>query len=156
MKRLAWLLLMAVLSFSTVGYSIPASPPAPVSISQPSPAAGRIPGYNIICDDVRGIHLCASVSEALVVPGSWVTIYGLMMTKGAPIQGMIMRVAWHSSTSVTCIGVTDETGLASCTTYVPAKMARGYKVYVKVYLDHYKMGTSFRTRDMTHEEQSDD
>jgi hypothetical protein len=35
-------------------------------------------------------------------------------------------------------------------------MARGYKVYVKVYLDHYKMDTWFRTRSTDREEQSDD
>lgn len=168
MKRLAWLLLVVILSFNTVGFSLPASHPTPAAailsapplapplFPAPAPAAASIPGYNVVCNNIGPLRLCASVSESRVLPGSFLTVYGLMRTRGEPIQGQVMQVVWHGHTSATCIGLTDEDGLASCTTYVPASMASGYKVYVKVLLDKYKILTSFRTKDITQDPQEDD
>jgi hypothetical protein len=139
MKRLSWLLLVLVLSFSTVGFAPPAG-------EEPAPMEGSIPGHNIVCHNIRATRLCASVSEARVRPGSWVTIYGLMRNRGVGVKGQIMRVVWSSNITVSCIGITDETGLASCSTYVPARTPAARKVNVKVWLDKYKLQTSFMTR----------
>ena len=139
MKRLAWLLLVLVLSFSTVGFAPPAG-------ADPAPLDASIPGKNVVCHNIRAYRLCASVSEARVRPGSYVTIYGLMRSRGVGVPGQIMRVVWSSNVTVSCIGITDETGLASCSTYVPARTPAARKVHVKVWLDKYKLQTSFMTR----------
>jgi hypothetical protein len=139
MKRLSWLLLVLVLSFSTVGFA----PPAGVN---PAPLEAFIPGYNIVCHNVRLTRICASVSEAKIRPGSYVIIYGLMRTRGVGVPGEIMRVVWSSNVTVSCIGITDDTGLASCSTYVPARTPTARKVHVKVWIDKYKLQTSFMTR----------
>jgi hypothetical protein len=139
MKRLSLLLLAAILSLGTVGFAPPAA-------EQPGPSEGAIPGYNIVCHNIRAIRLCASVSEARVTPGSFVTIYGLMRTRGVGVPGEIMRVVWSSNVTVSCLGITDETGLASCTTYVPARTPNARKVHVRVWIDHYKLQTAFMTR----------
>jgi len=160
MKRLAWLLLAAVLSFSTAGFARPASPPGPLSttISSPpaAPAAASIPGYNVVCENIRATRLCVSVSEPRVRPGSYVTVYGLMKIRGVPQTGKIMRVVWSSKTSASCIGVTDDTGLASCRTYVPASTAGARKVHVRVWIDKFKLATAFTTRNPPEEERSSD
>ena len=104
-----------------------------------------IPGYNIVCHNIRNTRVCVSVSAARVRPGSFVTIYGLIRRSGVGVPGMLMQVIWASHTTATCIGVTDETGLASCTTFVPASTPDAKKVYVKVWIDKYKLLTSFRT-----------
>ena len=139
MKRLSWLLLVAVLSIGTVGF-------APPSGTAPAPLEASIPGRNIVCHNIRAYRLCASVSEARVKPGSYVTIYGLLRSRGVGVPGKIMRVVWSSNVTVSCVGITDETGLASCTTYVPARTPAGRKVNVKVWIDKYKLQTSFMTR----------
>ena len=114
MKRLSWLLLVAGLSLSTVGFAPPAG-------AVPAPLDGSIPGRNVVCHNIRSTRLCASVSEARVRPGSYVTIYGQMRNRGVGVRGQIMRVVWSSNITVSCLGLTDETGLASCRTYVPAR-----------------------------------
>jgi hypothetical protein len=139
MKRLSWLLLVLVLSFSTLGF-------APPTGADPAPLDASIPGKNVVCHNIRAYRLCASVSESRIRPGSFVTIYGLMRTRGVGVPGKIMRVVWSSNVTVSCIGITDETGLASCSTYVPARTPTARKVHVKVWIDKYKLQTSFMTR----------
>ena len=165
MKRLLLLLLAVILSFSTTGFSPPVSATEgsgstsafgpPGGVDQTGLAAS-IPGYNIVCHNVRNTRLCVSVSSARVRPGSFVTIYGLIRRSGLGVQGQIMRVIWASHVTATCIGVTDETGLASCTTYVPASTPSGKKVHVKVWIDKYKLMTSFHTPHARAEEDSRD
>jgi hypothetical protein len=142
MKRLAWLLFIAILSFNTVAFTLPASDPTMPA----SPPA--MPGRNVNCHNVGGLRLCASVSEATVVPGSFITIYGLMKLRGVGVAGQVMRVEWHGRTSATCVGVTDASGLASCTTYVPSNLVGGRIVNVKLRLDKYKVTTHFRIKDI--------
>ena len=132
MKRLSWLLLAIIMALSTAGFAPLESPKGPFSSTISSPPAGAdlgsmagsIPGYNIVCHNVRATRLCASVSERRVTPGSYVTIYGSMKTRGVGVPGQVMNVVWASNVTATCIGVTDATGLASCSTYVPANTPR--------------------------------
>jgi hypothetical protein len=164
MKRLAWLLLIVVLSLNTLGFSTPPSPPAavsatfanPPSLAGETPLQASIPGVNASCHHLRALRLCASVSEKVIVPGSFVTIYGSMKIRGEGVQGKLMRVLWHSRTSASCYGVTDENGLASCSTYFPARIARGHKVYVRVWLDGHKVTTHFRTKYLSRDPREDD
>lgn len=139
MKRLPCLLIVLVLMFSTVGFA----PPVGIDLT---PLDASIPGVNVVCDNIRAMRLCASVSETRVRPGSYVTIYGLMRIRSVAVPGQIMRVVWSSNITVSCIGITDETGLASCRTYVPARTPAARKVHVKVWIDKYKLQTSFMTR----------
>ncbi len=154
MKRLSGLLLAAVLTFSSLGFAPLDSAAAPAAGTTSGPASGAeadglaafIPGYNVVCHEIRSRRVCASVSEARVRPGSSITIYGLMRYKGAGVPGQIMRVVWASSVTATCIGVTDSTGLASCTTYVPSSTRAARQVRVKVWIDKFKLLTSFMTK----------
>jgi hypothetical protein len=154
MKRLTWLLLAVCLSFSTVGFAAPPSPRASIPTDSYSPPAGidpaapaaYMPGDHVVCHEIRAKRLCVSVSEGSVRPGSYVTIYGMMKDKGVGVPGMIMNVIWASNVTVTCVGITDADGLASCTTYVPASTLEARKVYVKVHIDHFKLLTFFLTR----------
>jgi hypothetical protein len=133
MKRLIGLLLIAILSFSTVAFSMPAPP-------------SGLDARNQTCHNVRLVKICSSVSEAVVLPGSYVTIYGSITRKGVGIPGQIMRVVWSARKTQTCIGVTDATGVASCSTYVPSYISSGRTVNVKVWVDKYKINTHFRIK----------
>ncbi len=154
MKRLSWLLLAAILTFSTLGFAPLDSAAAPASSTTSGPVSGAeaqglaayIPGFNIVCHEIRSRRVCVSVSEARVRPGSSITIYGLMRYKGAGVPGQIMRVVWASNVTATCIGVTDSSGLASCTTYVPSSTRPARQVRVKVWVDKFKLLTSFITK----------
>ena len=164
MKRRAWLLLAAVLSFNTAGFAPPASPLASLSTTISGPPAGAdrgplaasIPGYNVVCENIRATRLCVSVSDARVKPGSYVTVYGMMKTRGVGEAGKIMRVMWSSRASATCIGLTDENGLASCRTYVPLRTAGARNVHVRVWMDKFKLATSFITRRTSQDPRSPD
>ena len=158
MKRLAWLLLIVILSLNTLGFTLPASPPAPGSSIPSNPPnlpetafdAGFIPGHNLVCHNIGQRRVCASVSEARVLPGSVLTVYGMLRLRGEGVPGVIMNVIWAGRITETCVGVTDSSGVASCNTFVPSYMKQGYRVTVKVLLDHYKVSTNFRTRDTSH------
>ena len=164
MKRLSWFLLALTLSFSTVGFASPQSPNGSVSdtLSRPPAAAdqallaGAIPGRNIVCHNIRQTRLCVSVSEARVLPGSIITIYGLMRTRGVGVPGQIMRVVWASKVTATCIGVTDATGVASCSTYVPANASAPRQARVRVWIDKYKLSTFFMIRNSGRDPDSED
>jgi hypothetical protein len=146
MKRLGLLLLIAILSLNTVAFTLPSSDPEFLAM----------PGRNVNCHNVGGLRLCASVSEATVVPGSFITIYGSMKLRGVGVAGQVMRVEWHGRTSATCVGVTDASGLASCTTYVPTSIVGGRSVNVKLRLDHYKVTTHFRIKSTERNPESGD
>jgi hypothetical protein len=88
-------MLMLILSFNTVGFSRPA-PPSALTTAR-----------NQNCHNVRQVRVCAWVSEGVVVPGSYVTIYGSMRLKGVGVAGELMRVIWSAKTTATCLGVTD-------------------------------------------------
>lgn len=134
MKRLAWLLFIAIFSFSTLAFDVQAPPP--------EPSAGR----NQNCHNVRLVRICAWVAEGVVRPGSSVTVYGSMFKKGEGVPGQLMRVVWSGRTTQTCLGVTDATGVASCTTYIPSYLTVGRSVNVKVWMDKYKINTQFRIK----------
>jgi hypothetical protein len=144
MKRLAWLLLIAILAFSTVAFDLPAPPPALSA------------GQNRTCHNVRLMRICTWVSEGVVRPGSSVTIYGSLSRKGEAVSGQLMRVIWSSKTTQTCLGITDATGVASCTTYVPRNLSTGRSVNVKVWMDKYKITTQFRIKVGDRDRESDD
>ena len=164
MKPMAWLLLAGILSFNTAGFAPAESPrgsfsttvSSPPAGADPVPLAASIPGYNVVCQNKRATRLCVSVSEARVRPGSYVTVYGMMKTKGVGEAGKIMRVVWSSKVTATCIGLTDENGLASCRTYVPRQIAGGRKVHLRIWIDKYKLSTSFATRNASQDPQSSD
>jgi hypothetical protein len=153
MKRLAWLLLSAILSFSTVGFSPSDSPirsvssviPNPPAISAPGPNAFSIPGYNVACKNIKGVRVCASVSDEKFAPGTRITVYGMLKKRGVGIAGKTMKVVWQSKGTVTCSGVTDENGVAKCTAYFKGGI-KGKKVHVKVTIDKYKVATFFISR----------
>ena len=134
MKRLAWLLLIAILSFSTVAFTVPAPPP--------NLSAAR----NQNCHNIRLVRVCSWVEEGVVKPGSSVTIYGSIKSKGEGVAGQILRVVWSARTTQSCLGVTDSTGVASCTTYVPSYLSSGRSVNVKVWIDKFKVNTHFRIK----------
>jgi hypothetical protein len=144
MKRLAGLLLMLILSFNTVGFSLPA------------PSSTFTAARNRNCHNIHQVRVCAWVEEGVVVPGSFVTVYGSMKTRGEGVPGQIVRVVWSAKTTATCIGVTDATGVASCTTYVPSSISRGRSVTVKVWVDKFKINTHFRIKFNERDRDSED
>jgi len=153
MKRLAWLPLVVVLLFSTVGFtqsnstasSVTSGITSPPALSDPRPAALVMPGYNAVCKNIGATRVCTSVSDARVTPGTRITVYGMLKRKGVGQAGITMKVAWQSKGTVTCSGVTDENGLASCTAYFPGGN-KGHKVRVKVTIGKYKVNTYFTSR----------
>lgn len=164
MKRLAWLLLIAIVSFNTAGFaasaSLPAQPSTSISIPpagpDPAPLAASIPGYNVECHNIGPTRLCTSVSAVRVKPGSFITVYGMMKERGKGVPGQVMTVVWHASSSASCIGVTDENGLASCSTYVPTTISGAHRVVVWVWLDKFKITTRFRIKDSSTDPESTD
>ncbi|HET6846393.1 MAG TPA: hypothetical protein VFH29_06130 [Anaerolineales bacterium] len=134
MKRLAWLLLIVIFAFSTVAFAAPAPP------------SDLTPAPNQQCHNIRLVRVCSWVEAGVVKPGSSVTIYGSYKSKGVGVPGQIMRVVWSARVTQTCIGVTDSTGVASCTTYVPSYLSSGRTVTVKVWVDKYKINTHFRIK----------
>jgi hypothetical protein len=150
MKRLVQLLLATVFVFSTVGFALPNSPPESIS------AIGSVLAPNLDCHNVGLLRVCAWVSDAKLTPGSYITVYGMLKRKGAGVAGKIMRVIWASKTTETCIGVTDATGVASCTTYVPRNTPGGKRIHVIVRIDKYKITTFFNTRGVSQDPQQSD
>jgi hypothetical protein len=157
MKRLSGLLLAVILLLSTLGFAPLESLQETISTApDPRAPAGSIPGRNVVCHNIRQTRLCVSVSESRVRPGSYVTIYGLMRTRGVGVPGQIMRVVWASKVTVSCIGVTDANGLASCSTYVPANATSPRQVRVRVWIDKYKLTTLFMVRNAGRDPDSED
>ncbi len=140
MRRLAKLLLAAAFVFSTVGFAVPDSAP------ESGFAIGAVAAPNQNCHNVALYRICAWVSDARIKPGESITIYGMLKKKGVGVPGKIMRVIWSSKTTATCSAVTDSTGIASCTTFVPSNTPGGKRINVIVRMDKYKVTTSFNTR----------
>jgi hypothetical protein len=150
MRRLAWLLLVVALAFGTVGFTPAdaplslASPNAPV-FSIPPPMALSIPGDNANCTNIRATRICVSVSDARPAPGSRLTIYGMLKTRGVGQSGKNMKAMWRSKGTVSCTAVTDESGIGRCSATFSGA-GKGQKVRIKVTIGKFTLSTYVTSR----------
>lgn len=151
MKRLAWLLIIGILSFNTVGFTRSGLIPSSFSSSgTTSPALARapwmdlsMPGDNSVCEKTRAARACASVSNGRPAPKTYVTVYGALRIRGEPQQGEPMKATLRfKGSSASCTGMTDSNGLASCSIYF-AGGSGGRRVGVKVRVGQYTIDTYF-------------
>ena len=153
MKRVAWLLLLAILSFNSVGFAEASSPTGSISSTisyappmlLPPTVGLAIPGQNARCTNVGAVRICTSVYPARAAPHSYVTVNGMMKIKGVGQAGKIMTATWRSKGTASCSAVTDADGMASCTAYFPGA-TKGRSVRVKVTIDRYKLTTHFTSK----------
>ena len=153
MKRVAWLLLLAVLSFNSVGFAQASSPTRSISSTisvappmlQPPTIALSIPGNNGVCTNIGATRICASVSPARTAPHTYLTIYGMQKIRGVGQAGTIMTATWRSKGTASCSAVTDASGMASCTAYFSGA-TKGHIVRVKVAIGKYKLTTHFTSK----------
>ncbi len=153
MKRVAWLLILSVLSFNTLGFRPLASTTGSISLQssnvQPSlnlqPLAVWLPGTHAVCNNTGATRVCASVSTARAESHTYVTVYGVIKTSGVGQAGKIMTATLLSKGSATCSAVTDSDGMASCSIYFSG-LAKGNVVRVKVTIGKYKLMPHFAAK----------
>jgi hypothetical protein len=150
MKRLAWLVVIAVLSLNSLGFSSPNFPIASSSSigSNPPAVAGgpgidlSIPGKGAHCSKVHATRICVSVSNRKPADGSYVTVYGQLKLRGTGIRGKIMTASWrYKGKSHNCTAVTDSAGLASCVLRIGG-VAKGQNVHISVTIGNFSEDTS--------------
>ena len=153
MKRVAWPLVLAFLSFNTLGFTPTAAPTRPISsathnpapLLQPLPLALAIPGKNARCENIGPTRVCASVYPARVGAHAYITVYGMVKVQGVGQPGLVMTATWRSKSVGSCSAVTDSQGMASCTTWFPGA-TKGHSVRVKVSIGKYKLTTHFTAK----------
>ena len=153
MKRVAWLLLLAFLSFNSVGFTEASSSTRSISSTtsnaplmlQPPTMALSIPGKNAVCTNVGATRICASVSPARVAPHTYLTVYGMQKIRGVGQAGQIMTATWRSKGTASCSAVTDASGMASCTAYFSGG-TKGHPVRVKVTIGKYNLTAHFTSK----------
>jgi hypothetical protein len=111
------------------------NPPAPWSPPPPQQQQGDHVTYT------------ASVSNPNPTDNSTVTVSGTFKNNGQPVAEVVMNTAWfYKTTTSTCSGVTDATGVASCSRDI-SRATVGYTVDIEVTFmwnnQLYKTSTSF-------------
>ena len=153
MKRVAWLLLIAFLSFDTVGFAQADSPtrsvtstiPGAPEMLDPPTIALSIPGNNAVCTNSGATRICASESTSRAAASTYVTIYGMMKIRGVGQPGQIMTATWYIKRTTSCSAVTDANGMASCSAYFSGG-TKGHTVHVKVTIGKYRLTTHFTSK----------
>ncbi len=101
------------------------------------------PGANVSCNTNLAPQLCAWVIDPNPAKNSTVTVYGQFIMNGITQPGQVMSATWHfKSTTSTCSGTTDTTGIASCSRAI-GSATTGYQVNVDVSIGGYTATTWF-------------
>ncbi len=104
------------------------------------------PTPNPNCAPGSGYTAGASVSDTNPPQNSTVTIYGTLCLNGVPVAGAAMHTVWHyRTTTVTCDGVTDASGVARCSRTI-GQASVGYFVRVDVLFAQGQTTTGFTPR----------
>ncbi len=125
--------------------------PTPLQTNTPTwtPTRTPTPGPptpNPNCAPGSGYTVGASVSDPTPPQNSTVTIYGTLCLNGVPVVGAALHTVWHyRTTTVTCDGVTDANGVASCSRSI-GQASVGYFVRVDVQFAQGQTSTGFTPR----------
>ena len=119
------------------------STPSPTETSTETPTQPPVLGPNQQCVASGVSTLCAWVSNAAPSQGSNLTVSAQLWVNGVGQSGQAMTTSWHyKSTTPTCAGTTDASGLASCARSI-GQASAGYKVNVDVQLGGQSVTTWF-------------
>jgi len=115
----------------------------PVPMPTATPTTTPVSGQNIQCQQFGADQLCGWVSNGTPEQNSTVIVYGRYLVNGIGQGGLSMTTVWHyKSTTPSCSGNTQATGIASCARDI-GRATLDYRVYVDVAINGREVQTWF-------------
>ena len=114
-----------------------------IPTATPTPTLTPISGQNMQCQQFGNEQLCGWVSNGSPEQNSTVVVYGRYLINGAGQGGLGMMTYWHyKSTTPSCSGSTQTTGVASCARDI-GRATHGYTVQVDIEINGRAVQTWF-------------